>query len=287
MHYSSYKTILSPNNNMNLFRGCTHGCIYCDSRSDCYQINHPFEDIEVKEDALEILESQLMRKRKPCMVTTGAMTDPYIQLEERLNITRDSLALLNKYGFGVSIQTKSTRILRDLDLLKQINKKTKAVVQMTLTTYDEELCKILEPYVSTTYERFETLQVFQKEQIPTIVWLSPVLPFINDSEENLAGVLNYCLKADVKGIMCFGFGMTLREGNREYFYQKLERHFPGIKEKYQRAFGNQYICNSPNHSKLMKQFINFCQKHQIMWRTDEIFAYLNKFEQKEQQLTLF
>ncbi|MGG5315883.1 SPL family radical SAM protein [Enterococcus sp. AZ072] len=287
MHYSSYKTILSPNNNMNLFRGCTHGCIYCDSRSDCYQINHPFEDIEVKEDALEILERQLMRKRKPCMVTTGAMTDPYIQLEERLNITRDSLALLNKYGFGVSIQTKSTRILRDLDLLKQINKKTKAVVQMTLTTYDEELCKILEPYVSTTYERFETLQVFQKEQIPTIVWLSPVLPFINDSEENLAGVLNYCLKADVKGIMCFGFGMTLREGNREYFYQKLEHHFPGIKEKYQRAFGNQYICNSPNHSKLMKQFINFCQKHQIMWRTDEIFAYLNKFEQKEQQLTLF
>lgn len=287
MHYSSYKTILSPNNNMNLFRGCTHGCIYCDSRSDCYQINHPFEDIEVKEDALEILERQLMRKRKPCMVTTGAMTDPYIQLEERLNITRDSLALLNKYGFGVSIQTKSTRILRDLDLLEQINKKTKAVVQMTLTTYDEELCKILEPYVSTTYERFETLQVFQKEQIPTIVWLSPVLPFINDSEENLAGVLNYCLKADVKGIMCFGFGMTLREGNREYFYQKLEHHFPGIKEKYQRAFGNQYICNSPNHSKLMKQFINFCQKHQIMWRTDEIFAYLNKFEQKEQQLTLF
>lgn len=287
MHYASYKTILSPNNNMNLFRGCTHGCIYCDSRSECYQINHPFEDIEVKDHALEILEGQLLRKRKPCMITTGAMTDPYIQLEERLNITRDSLALIKKHGFGVSIQTKSNRILRDLDLLKQINQNTKAVVQMTLTTYDEDLCKILEPYVSTTYERYQTLKMFQQEQIPTVVWLSPILPFINDSEENLAGVLDYCLKAGVKGIMCFGFGMTLREGNREYFYQKLERHFPGMKEKYQQAFGNQYVCNSPNNSQLMKQFITFCQKHRIMWRTDEIFAYLNKFEKREQQLTLF
>lgn len=287
MHYASYKTILSPNNNMNLFRGCTHGCIYCDSRSACYQINHPFEDIEVKDNALEILEGQLLRKRKPCMITTGAMTDPYIQLEERLNITRNSLALIEKHGFGVSIQTKSNRILRDLDLLKQINQNTKAVVQMTLTTYDEDLCKILEPYVSTTYERYQTLKAFQQEQIPTVVWLSPILPFINDSEENLAGVLDYCLKAGVKGIMCFGFGMTLREGNREYFYQKLERHFPGMKEKYQQAFGNQYVCNSPSNSQLMKQFITFCQKHQIMWRTDEIFTYLNKFEQREQQLTLF
>lgn len=287
MHYASYKTIISPTNNMNLFRGCTHGCIYCDSRSQCYQLNHTFEDIEVKENALEILESQLARKRKPCMITTGAMTDPYIQLEERLQITHQSLELIEKYGFGVSIQTKSSRILRDLDLLKRINQQTKVVVQMTLTTYDEVVCKKLEPYVSTTYERFETLKVFQENSIPTVVWLSPILPFINDSEENLAGILDYCLKAGVKGIMCFGFSMTLREGNREYFYQKLDQHFPGMKQKYQQAFGNQYICNSPNHTRLMKQFIEFCQKHQIRWRTEEVFAYLKKFEQTEQQLSLF
>ncbi len=161
MHYKAYKTILSPKNGLNLFRGCTHGCIYCDSRSDCYQMDHPFEDIEIKVNALAIFEQELQRRRKPCMIGTGAMTDPYIQLEPRLQITRGALALIEKYEFGVAIQTKSTRILRDLDLLTAINQKTKAVVQMTLTTYDEDLCKLLEPYVSTTKERVEALIRFK------------------------------------------------------------------------------------------------------------------------------
>lgn len=287
MHYKEYKTILSAKNGLNLFRGCTHGCIYCDSRSDCYQMKHPFEDIEVKANALEIFETELQRRRNPCMIGTGAMTDPYIQLEPRLKITRGALELIDKYEFGVAIQTKSARILRDLDVLEAINQKTKAVVEMTLTTYDESLCKILEPYVSTTKERFETLLKFKEVGIPTVVWLSPILPFINDSEENLRGILDYCIQAGVKGILCFGFGVTLRAGNREYFYQQLDKHLPGMKKKYQFAFGENYVCNSPNNDQLMQILIETCQKHGILWRPEEIFDYLHTFEDKREQLTLF
>lgn len=287
MHYKEYKTILSAKNGLNLFRGCTHGCIYCDSRSECYQINHKFEDIEVKANALEIFERELQRRRNPCMIGTGAMTDPYIQLEPRLKITRGALELIDKYEFGVAIQTKSSRILRDLDLLKSINQKTKAVVEMTLTTYDEELCKILEPHVSTTKERFETLLKFKEAGVPTVVWLSPILPFINDSEENLRGILDYCIQAGVKGILCFGFGVTMRAGNREYFYQQLDRHFPGVKKKYIYSFGENYVCNSPNNDQLMEIFIETCQKHGILWKTDEVFGYLHEFEDKREQLSLF
>ena len=154
MHYAEYKTILSPKNGMNLYRGCTHGCIYCDARSLCYQMKHGFEDIEVKQNAVSILEKQLRRKRQPCMIGTGAMCDPYIPLEEELGLTRQCLELIKKHGFGLAIQTKSARILRDMDLLKAINGQTKCVVQMTLTTYDEALCRIVEPNVSAPAERY-------------------------------------------------------------------------------------------------------------------------------------
>lgn len=287
MHYHDYKTILSPQNGMNLYRGCSHGCIYCDSRSSCYQIKHDFEDIEVKRNAPIILEDQLRRKRKLCMISTGSMCDPYIDLEEELQVTRQCLALIERYGFGLAILTKSSRILRDLDLLKAINKKAKCVVQMTLTTYDEELCRKLEPNVSTTLERVHVLEVMQDNGIPTVVWLSPILPFINDTEENLWGLLDYCIKAKVHGIICFGFGVTLREGNREHFYTQLDRIFPGIKQKYIQAFGNAYICNSPNNNHLMSVFKETCEKHSILWKPDDIFAYLKAFEEKNQQLSLF
>lgn len=232
MHYVTAKSILSASNGMNLYRGCTHGCIYCDSRSRCYHMNHAFEDIEVKENALELLEDSLKRKRKKCMIGTGAMTDPYIPVEKEIQYVRKSLLLAEKYGFGFTLITKSAQVLRDLDILKRINEKTKCVVQMTLTTYDETLCRKLEPNVSTTRERFEALKILQKEGIPTVVWLCPILPFINDTEENLLGILNYCAEAKVYGIINFGMGMTLREGNREYFYRQLDRGFPGLKEKY-------------------------------------------------------
>ena len=158
------------------------------------------------------------------------MCDPYMHCELELKLTRKCLELIDRYGFGVTLQTKSNRVLRDLDLLKSINEKSKAVVQMTLTTYDENLCRILEPNVCTTKERFETLKVMRDNGIPTVVWFSPLLPFINDTEENLRGILGYCFEAEVKGIICFGIGLTLREGDREYFYKKLDEHFPGLRE---------------------------------------------------------
>jgi len=287
MHYTRYKTILSPQNHMNLYRGCTHGCIYCDSRSKCYQITHDFEDIEVKEDTLQILEAQLRRKRKPCMIATGSMCDPYIHLEKELLLTRQCLELIDKYGFGVAIQTKSALILRDLDLLRRINAQTKAVVQMTLTTYDEDLCRMIEPCVSTTSERFHVLEVMRDEGIPTVVWLSPILPLINDTEENLRGILGYCIRAKVHAIIAFGFGLTLREGDREYFYAKLDQHFPGLKRDYIRRYGNAYECQSPENSRLMTILHAECQKHGILLGNDAIFRYLHAFERKERQLSIF
>lgn len=288
MHTVYAKGILSARNGMNIYRGCSHGCIYCDSRSKCYQMLHDFEDIEVKANAVQLLETALKKKRKPCMIGTGAMSDPYIPLEKNLCHMRKCLELIDRYGFGVSILTKSNLILRDLDLLKSINKKAKAVVQMTLTTYDEKLCKILEPNVSTSYERFKVLEIMRDNDIPTIVWLDPILPFINDNVENILGILSYCEKAKVHGIICFGMGLTLREGNREYFYQKLDEHFPTLKEKYIQTYENRYEITSPKNKELMQIFISFCRRLGIMYNVDEIFSYLSEFEQKEnQQLNFF
>ena len=289
MHYKEVKGILSAQNGMNLYRGCTHGCIYCDSRSKCYNMDHDFEDIEIKSNATLLLEDALKRKRKKCMIGTGAMSDSYIHLEEKLGHTRKCLELIEKYGFGLSIQTKSDRILRDLDLLKKINQKIKCVVQMTLTTYDEELCKILEPNVSTTYRRFEVLKIMRDNGIPTVEWLDPILPFINDTKENLLGILNYCIEAKVHGILCFGMGLTLREGNREYFYKKLDEHFPGLKEKYQRKYGESYVVNSDNNDVLMKIFREICKENNIEYNVNKVFSYLHEFEDKNanRQISLF
>ena len=227
---------------MNLYRGCTHGCIYCDSRSDCYEMDHKFEDIAIKENAIELLEDALRRKRRHCMIGTGSMCDPYMHCEEKMMLTRRALEVIYKYNCGVTVITKSDRILRDIDLYEQINCRSKAVVQMTLTTADESLCRILEPNVCTTYRRYEVLKEFQKRGIPTVVWLCPILPYINDTAENLNGILDYCFDAGVKGIINFGFGVTLRAGNREYFYSKLDEYFPGMKKRYIRRFGNSYEC---------------------------------------------
>lgn len=289
MHFKKVKGILSSSNGMNIYRGCLHGCIYCDSRSKCYRMDHEFEDIEVKENAPELLEDALKRKRKKCMIGTGSMTDPYIPIEEQLRHTRRCLEIIDRYGFGLSILTKSGRILRDLDLLKSINSKAKCVVQITMTTYDEGLCKILEPNVSTTKERFEVLKIMRDNQIPTVVWLSPILPFINDTEENLTGILSYCIEAKVYGILCFGIGMTLREGNREYFYQKLDEHFPGLKEKYRKKYGIAYELRSDNNDRLMRLFRETCRENGIIYNTNEIFSYIHEFEDKSEndQLKLF
>lgn len=288
MHETEVKGILSAQNGINIYRGCTHGCIYCDSRSRCYQMQHDFEDIEVKLNAPEVLEDALRRKRKKCMIGTGAMSDPYIHLEEKLMNTRKCIELIYSYGFGLAIQTKSARILRDLDLLKKINERTKCVVQMTLTTFDEALCKIIEPNVSTTRERFEVLKIMRDNGIPTVVWLCPILPFINDTEENIQGILDYCVEAKVHGIICFGMGLTLREGNREYFYKKLDKHLPGMKARYIERYNYAYQLPSPNNERLMSMFNRTCKSHGILHNIEECFDYLHKFEEKNEyeQLTL-
>nr|WP_225969419.1 radical SAM protein [Treponema pedis] len=266
---------------MNIFRGCTHGCIYCDSRSLCYNMRHDFEDIEIKVNATELLKEALKKKKKSCMIGTRSMSDPYLNSEKDLNIMRSCLQLIYDYGFGISVLTKSDLILRDLDLLKKINKRTKCVVQITLTTYDEALCKIIEPNVCTTKRRFEVLNILKEEGIPTVVWFTPILPFINDTEENITGILDYCIKAGVFGIIFFGIGLTLREGNREYFYKNLDKSFPGIKEKYIKLYGSSYIVNSPDNTRLSNLFFKICSRNGIVCNNDEIFKFINTFEEKE------
>lgn len=289
MHFVDARGILSARNGMNIYRGCTHGCIYCDSRSRCYGFTHPFEDIEVKRNAPALLEQKLRSKRKKCMIGTGAMCDPYLHCEEELRLTRACLEIIDRYGFGVSVLTKSDRILRDMDLLGSIQDKSKAVAQMTLTTWDDRLCRIIEPEVCVTSRRLEVLRTMKEAGIPTVVWMTPLLPFINDTKENLEGILEGCLEAGVKGILCFGMGLTLREGNREYFYQALDRHFPGLRREYQRRYGNAYELPSPRHRELQQIFDDTCAKAGILYRPEDIFAYLREFPENKgyTQLSLF
>ena len=290
MHFVDAKGILTGSGGhfgMNIYRGCSHGCIYCDSRSRCYQFTHPFEDIEVKQNAPELLESALRSKRKRTMIGTGAMSDPYMHCEEDLRLTRKCLEIISKYEFGAAIQTKSDRILRDIDLLDEINKKAKCVVQMTLTTYDDKLCSIIEPNVCNTKRRIEVLETMNERGIPTVVWLTPILPFINDTEENITAILSECVRIRVKGIICFDMGLTLREGDREYYYAALDRYFPGMKERYIKRYGNDYNLPSPNAKSLMSLLRNTCRANGIIHTPDECFAYMHDLPEKYKQMSLF
>lgn len=289
MHYVKAKSILSKNNGMNLYRGCNHGCIYCDSRSNVYNMQHDFEDIEVKENSLDLLKKALQKKKEKCMIGTGSMTDPYIPLESELEYIRKTLKLIHRYGHGFTCITKSDLVLKDLDLLKKINDESKVVIQMTLTCMDDEISRLIEPNVCPTSRRIEVLEILKQENIPTVVWLCPILPYITDTEENISSIIDACIKADVKGIICFGMGMTLRDGNREYYYKKLEENFPGIKEVYEKEFGDSYSISSPNNKELMKVFYKKTNEHKIMNKPDEIFEYLHDYpkKRKSKQTTLF
>lgn len=287
MHFKEVKGILSQRNSMNIYRGCSHGCIYCDSRSKCYQMDHDFEDIEVKKNALVLLDQKLASKRQKTMIATGSMSDPYMHIESKLHMTRQALEIIYQHGFGVTVLTKSAKVLNDLDLYEKINQRAKAVIQMTLTTYDESLCRILEPHVSTTKERFEALKIFRDHGIETVVWLDPFLPFINDTFDNIKGLMAYIVEAQVKGIICFGIGLTLREGNREYFYQNLDRYFPGIKEKYIKRYGLNYEIRSDNHDALYQYIKTVAKANQMMIDPNEVFNYLSEFPQKTTQMRLF
>ncbi len=289
MHYKQYKSILSPKGGMNIYRGCSHGCIYCDSRSKCYQMEHDFEDIEIKTDAPAQLEDELRKKRKKFMIGTGAMTDPYLHIEQEIKYTRKCLEKIEKHGFGAAVLTKSDKVLRDLELLKAINSNSRAVVQITLTTADDALCKIIEPNVSPTSERVEALRIFQENGIPTVVWLGPFLPFIDDNEDNMRRLMKMCVESGVTGILNFGIGMTLREGNREYYYRKLDEFFPGLKQKYIDKYGLDYSLRSEAHHSIMNIFRRECDKNAILFKTDEVWSYIYKFEEKNkyEQISFF
>ncbi len=303
MHFVTAKSILTPRS-MNIYRGCSHGCIYCDSRSKCYQFTHDFEDIEVKQNAAELLEEALRKKRKRCMIGTGSMCDPYIPLEKELGLMRRCLEIIDRYNFGATLITKSDLVLRDLDILTRINNKTKAVVQMTLTTADDELCRKIEPGVCPTSRRFEVLQACREAGIPTAVWFSPLLPFINDTRENIEGIVDYCARSGVRAIICFGIGLTLREGNREYFYAALDRKFStgsttvsaptvrtgtaSLKELYQKTFGYSYMCSSPHEAELMTYLAKLCRQRHIQLGTDSVFKWIEDFPDTDPlQPTLF
>lgn len=290
MHFVDAKGLLTGSRGfygMNIYRGCSHGCIYCDSRSKCYRFTHAFEDIEVKRNAPELLEAALRSKRKKCMIGTGSMSDPYMHCEEELHLTRRCLEIILRYGFGAALQTKSDRILGDIDLLEEINRTAKCVVQITLTTFDEKLCGIVEPDVCPTGRRIEVLREMQRRGIPTIVWLTPVLPFINDTADNIRAILDACVSTGVKGIICFDMGLTLREGNREYYYAALDRHFPGLKKKYIERYGNACMLPSPDAKALMDLFVKTCQKNDMLCTPDDCFAYMREFPEKYEQLSLF
>ena len=290
MHFTEAKGILHRNNGfcgMNIYRGCTHGCIYCDSRSLCYQFTNEFEDVEVKRNAPELLDRELRSKRKRCMIGTGAMSDPYMHCEKDLELTRKCIETADRHGFGFAVQTKSDLILRDIDLLDEVNRNTKAVVQMTLTTYDPGLCRLIEPNVCDTQRRIGVLERFAERGIPLVVWLTPILPFINDTEENVRAILRECVRLKVKGIICFGMGVTLRAGDREYFYAALDRHFPGLKNRYIRTYGDAYNVPSPHNNRLMRIFEDTCRSNGILYKSDECFAFLNEFPERHEQLSFF
>ena len=278
MHFVEAKSLLHNSGGMlgmNVYRGCTHGCIYCDSRSRCYGFSHAFEDVEVKQNAPALLEEALRSRRKPCVIGTGSMSDPYMHCETELGLTRRCLELICQYGFGAAVQTKSDRILRDLDLLETIHRQGKCTVQMTLTTWDPALCAIVEPKVCDTRRRLEVLATLRDRGIPTVVWLTPILPFLNDTEDNIGAILRACAEAGARGVICFDMGLTLRDGDREYYYAALDRHFPGLKERYIRSYGRAYEIPSPNRTRLMAFFHEFCEAHGMLHTPEACFRFLS------------
>ncbi len=268
--------------NMNIYRGCSHGCIYCDSRSDCYH-NPEFGTVKVKEDALQIIRDELRRKAVSGVISTGAMSDPYNPLERSLCLTRNALELVNAYEFGIAIATKSDLVARDIDILQDIQKHSPVIVKMTITTANNDLCKKIEPHVSTTDERFKALRKLSDAGVFCGILMMPILPFINDTEENIAEILVKAKESGVKFVYP-AFGVTMRSGNREYFYEKLDEQFPGIKQNFQR-YGNQYMCTSPKSKELWGFFAEQCNHLGLLYNMKGIIAAYKRGAKK--QLSFF
>ena len=269
--------------NMNLYRGCSHGCIYCDSRSACYQIDR-FDTVRPKADALALLESELRTKRRSGIVTMGAMSDPYNPLEERMQLTRGALELLLRHGFGAAFTTKSALCARDADLLAAITRRAPVCARLTITCAEDELCRRIEPHVAVSSQRFDAVAKLSAAGVYTGVWLNPVLPFLTDDWDNIRRILHRTSEAGGQFVVCF-FGMTLRTGNREYYFNALERDFPGVRDQYLRTFGNSYECPSPEAERLWPLFCKECEKLGLAWRFSDVNARMMRTQ--AQQLSLF
>lgn len=286
MHFVNAKSLLTRWNGINIYRGCIHGCVYCDSRSKCYHFAHPFNDVEVKQNSPELLEKFLKARRKKIVISSGSMSDPYQPCEKNLMLMRNCLELIDKYNFGASVITKSDLILRDIEIFKRIHSKAKSVIQISLTIANEELSRKLEPNVCTTKRRYEVLKEFQKAGIPAVVWLTPLLPFLTDTPENLRAILDYCFDSGVKGIICFNIGMTLRDGSREYYYNALDKIFPGLSEHYRKIYGNKYQLLSKRNEELMKFFHTECEKHNVLHILEECFNFIGNMDYRTVKLSL-
>ena len=256
--------------NMNIYRGCCHGCIYCDSRSVCYQ-NFDFDTVKAKEDALRIIRDDLRRKVKSGVIATGSMSDPYNPLEREHRLTRNALELVNAFDFGIAIATKSALVTRDIDILKDIKSHSPVIVKLTVTTAGNDLYKKIEPDVSSPDERFDAIRQLSDAGIFCGVLMMPILPFINDTEDNISEIMRRAKESGAKFIYP-SFGMTLRTGNREYFYKKLDEHFPGVKQKYISAYGERYVCTSKNAKKLWGTFTRQCNDLELLYEMRSIVS---------------
>ncbi len=266
--------------NMNLYRGCQHGCIYCDTRSDCYGIGD-ISKISVKQNALKLLEKELASKqKKKGTIGTGSMNDPYMPIEKDLNLTRNALQLIAGKKFPVHIITKSDLVVRDMDILQDITK-TYAAVSFTITTFDDELARKIEPNASSSSSRFKALESLAGKGIYTGITLMPLLPFINDTKENIENILKMGKDMGASYVIPV-FGLTMRDNSRDYLYKSLDINFPGIKEKYQNCFGNKYICNSLNYDDLSSTYQKLSNKLELPY---SMKFYSAKEESK--QLSLF
>jgi len=254
--------------NMNIYRGCSHGCIYCDSRSLCYQVEN-FDTVRAKNDALRIIRNDLLKKRARGVVGTGAMSDPYNPFEKAEKLTRNALELLNAYRFGAAITTKSQLVCRDISILQDIQVHSPVIVKMTITTSDDTLCKLIEPNVALSSERFAAVKELSANGIYTGILMMPLLPFIEDTEENIVSIVRKAKEHGAKFVYP-AFGMTLRNGNREYYYEKLDKHFPGVKEQYMKKYGERYSCTVPRVKRLWNIFSSECRKLELRYTMKDI-----------------
>ena len=270
--------------NMNLYKGCSHGCIYCDSRSACYHIEN-FAVVRGKENALKILEQELIKKERG-LIGIGAMSDTYNPQEIKYKQTREALKLIKKYGYGISIDTKSDLILRDIELLKEINEKNNVIIKFTITTPKDDLSKIIEPNVCVTSKRLTAIKKLSDNGIFTGIMMNPSLPFITDSAEDIKLLVELAYENGAKFIHTY-FGMTLRENQRDYYYEKLGKHFKGLKQKYINTYKESYNCLVPNYRELYKIFVTECDKYGILYNMKDIIKAYKKEMKTNEQISLF